>query len=172
MVLQLSGQVEHLFGFVVAAHFGIGNNSIAVAGFEIRGTLLQRLEGLQGQIILTQAGIIDRETIEDLRVISRTSVEKYRNSPKTTPEIALELNANYLVGGSGQKMGDQILLNIQLIDATSDKQLWAERYKREAGDIFELQLEVARSIADEIEAIITPEEAAQIEKIPTQNLEA
>ncbi|RLD89135.1 MAG: hypothetical protein DRJ29_16755, partial [Bacteroidetes bacterium] len=112
------------------------------------------------------------QKIEDLRVISRTSVEKYRNNPKTTPEIATELNANYLVSGSGQKMGDQILLNIQLTDATSDKQLWAERYKREARDIFELQQEVARSIADAIEAIITPEEAKQIEKVPTKNLEA
>ena len=112
------------------------------------------------------------QKIEDLRVISRTSVEKYRNNPKTIPEIARELNANYLVEGSGQKIGDQILLNIQLIDANSDKHLWAKRYKREARDIFELQLEVARSIADEIEAIITPEEAAQIERVPTKNLEA
>ncbi len=112
------------------------------------------------------------QKIEDLRVISRTSVEKYRNNPKTTPEIARELNANYLVEGSGQKLGDQILLNIQLIDATTDKHLWGERYKREASDIFELQLEVARSIADEIEAIITPEEAELIEKVPTNNLEA
>ena len=112
------------------------------------------------------------QKIEDLRVISRTSVEKYRINPKTTPQIATELNANYLVTGSGQKMGDQILLSIQLIDATNDKQLWAERYKREANDIFDLQLEVAKSIAEEIKAIITPKEAAQIERIPTQNLEA
>lgn len=112
------------------------------------------------------------QKIEDLRVISRTSTEKYRNNPKTIPEIARELNANYLVEGSGQKIGDQILLNIQLIEAPSDKHLWAERYKREAGDIFELQLEVARSIAEEIEAIITPEEKEQIEKVPTENLEA
>jgi len=112
------------------------------------------------------------QKIEDLRVISRTSVEKYRNNPKTIPEIGIELNANYLVEGSGQKIADQIALNIQLIDATSDKQLWAERYKREAKDIFELQLEVAKNIADAIEAIITPEEAEQIEKIPTNNLEA
>jgi len=112
------------------------------------------------------------QKIEDLRVISRTSVEKYRNNPLTTPEIAMELNANYLVAGSGQKMGDMILLNIQLIDAVHDKNLWSERYKREARDIFELQLEVAKNIADAIEAIITPEEAEQIEKIPTDNLEA
>lgn len=112
------------------------------------------------------------QKIEDLRVISRTSVEKYRYNPLTIPEIAQELNASYLVEGSGQKIGNQILLSIQLIEASSDKQLWAERYKREAGDIFDLQLEVARSIADEIKVIITPEEAELIEKIPTQNLEA
>ena len=112
------------------------------------------------------------QSIEDLRVISRTSVEKYRYTPLTIPEIARELNANYLVEGSGQKIGNQILLNIQLIDATRDKHLWAERYKKEADDIFELQLEVARSIAQEIQAIITPQEAEQLEKIPTENLEA
>ena len=112
------------------------------------------------------------QKIEDLRVISRTSVEKYRHNPLTIPEIARELNVSYLVEGSGQKIGNQILLNIQLIEASTDKHLWAERYKREAGDIFELQLEVAKSIADAIEAIITPEEAARIEKVPTTNLEA
>jgi TolB-like protein/AraC-like DNA-binding protein/Tfp pilus assembly protein PilF len=112
------------------------------------------------------------QKIEDLRVISRTSVEKYRHNPHTIPEIARELNVSYLVEGSGQKIGDQILLNIQLIDASTDKHLWAERYKREATDIFELQLEVATSIAEAIEAIITPEEAELIEKVPTTNLEA
>ncbi|MEN8201498.1 MAG: helix-turn-helix domain-containing protein [Bacteroidota bacterium] len=112
------------------------------------------------------------QKIEDLRVISRTSVEKYRNNPKTVPEIARELNANYLVEGSGQKIGDQILLNVQLIEAPNDKHLWSARYKREAGDIFELQLEVAKSIAEEIEALITPEERELIEKLPTENLKA
>jgi len=112
------------------------------------------------------------QKIEDLRVISRTSVEKYRGNPKTSPEIARELNANYLVTGSGQKVGDEILLNIQLIDAHSDRNLWSERYNRKTGDIFELQLQIATNIVDEIEVIITPEEAERIEKIPTQNLEA
>jgi TolB-like protein/AraC-like DNA-binding protein/Tfp pilus assembly protein PilF len=112
------------------------------------------------------------QKIEDLRVISRTSVEKYRTTPKTIPEIAKELNANYLVEGSGQKIGDQIVLNIQLIEAPNDKHLLSKRYKRETGDIFKLQMEVAKDSADEIEAIITPEEAEQIEKIPTDNLEA
>jgi len=112
------------------------------------------------------------QKIEDLRVISRTSVEKYRGHPKTAPEIGRELNTNYLVEGSGQKIGDQILLNVQLIEASTDTHLWSKYYKRETGDIFDLQLEIAKSIASEIQAIITPEEVQRIEKVPTENLVA
>jgi TolB-like protein/AraC-like DNA-binding protein/Tfp pilus assembly protein PilF len=110
------------------------------------------------------------QQVEDLRVISRTSVEKYRMHPKTAPEIARELRANYLVEGSGQKIGDQIFLNIQLIEAASDKHLWAEQYISEAKDVFQLQIDVAKSIVAEIEAIITPEEEERIEKPPTEDL--
>ena len=112
------------------------------------------------------------QKIEDLRVISRTSVEKYRNKPKIIPEIARELNVSYFVEGSGQKIGDQILLNIQLIEAPSDKHLWSKQYSREAKDIFKLQREVAKDIAAEIKAIITPEEEARINKVPTDDLVA
>jgi TolB-like protein/AraC-like DNA-binding protein/Tfp pilus assembly protein PilF len=110
--------------------------------------------------------------IKDLRVISRTSVEKYRNAPKTIPEMGCELNVNYFVEGSGQKIGDQILLNVQLIEAPGDKHLWAEQYSREAKDIFKLQQEVAKSIARQVQAIITPKEEERIDKIPTDDLVA
>ena len=112
------------------------------------------------------------QQIEDLKVISRTSVEKYRNNPKTIPEIFKELNVSYFVEGSGQKIGDEILLNIQLIEAATDKHLWSQQYKRDAKDIFTLQQEVAKHIADKIEVIITPEEIARIEKVPTEDLTA
>mgnify|MGYP002725538843 CR=1 FL=1 len=112
------------------------------------------------------------QKIEDLRVISRTSVEKYRNNPKTISEIAQELDVDYFIEGSGQKIGDEILLNIQLIDAPTDKHLWAQQYSREAKDIFSLQREVAKNIADKIHVIITPEEEQRIDKVPTVNLEA
>ncbi len=110
------------------------------------------------------------QRIEDLRVISRTSVEKYRNHAKTIPEIAEELNVQYFVEGSGQKIGSKILLNIQLIDAQSDKHLWSEQYNRETKDVFQLQTEVAKIIADAIEATVTPTELAQLDKKPTENL--
>jgi TolB-like protein/AraC-like DNA-binding protein/Tfp pilus assembly protein PilF len=110
------------------------------------------------------------QKIKDLRVISRTSSEKYRNTGKSIPEMARELNVNYFVEGSGQKIGDQILLNIQLIDGSSDRHLWSNQYRREAKDIFQLQQEIAKNIAEEIKAIITPEEEKRINKKPTQNL--
>ena len=112
------------------------------------------------------------QKIEDLRVISRTSVEKYRNTQKIIPEIAQELGVYYFVEGSGQKIGSQIQLNIQLIEAATDRHLWSEQYTREASDIFDLQKEVAKKIATEIRAIITPEEEKRLEEIPTDNLEA
>jgi len=110
------------------------------------------------------------QQIEDVRVISRTSVEKYRNNAKTSAEIANELNVSYFVEGSGQKIGDQIQLTVQLIEAPTDKHLWAEQYNKKNKDIFALQQNVAKNIASKIKAIITPEEEEQINKVPTDNL--
>jgi len=121
---------------------------------------------------LMESTLNNLQKIEDLKVISRTSTEKYRKTTKSIPEMARELNVNYFVEGSGQKVGDQILLNIQLIDASSDKHLWSRQYKRQVKDIFALQQEIAKNIAAEIKAIITPEEKRQIEKNPTDDLVA
>ena len=121
---------------------------------------------------LMEATLTNLQKLKDLKVISRTSVEKYRNTSKSIPEMAKELDVNYFVEGSGQKIGDGILLNIQLIEASSDKHLWARQYRREAKDIFDLQQEIAKDIAQEIKVIITPEEEKRIEKDPTDNFEA
>jgi TolB-like protein/AraC-like DNA-binding protein/Tfp pilus assembly protein PilF len=121
---------------------------------------------------LMESTLNNLQKIKDLKVISRTSAEKYRNTLRSIPEMSKELNVNYFVEGSGQKIGDQILLNIQLIEAPSDRHLWSRQYRREAKDIFELQLEIARDIAEEIRAIITPEEEKRIEKKPTDDLVA
>ncbi|HMJ68597.1 MAG TPA: helix-turn-helix domain-containing protein [Cyclobacteriaceae bacterium] len=121
---------------------------------------------------LMESTLNNLQKIEDLRVLSRTSAEKYRNSQLSIPEMAKELNVQYFVEGSGQKIGDQILLNIQLIEGPTDKHLWAKQYRREAKDIFELQQEIAKNIAVEIQAIITPDEQRRIEEKPTENLVA
>jgi len=121
---------------------------------------------------LMEATLINLQQIQDLKVLSRTSAEKYRNTNLSIPEMAKELNVSYFVEGSGQKIGDKILLNIQLIEGSTDRHLWGNQYRREAKDIFALQKEIAKNIAEEIQAVITPEEEKRIDKIPTHDLEA
>lgn len=121
---------------------------------------------------LMESTLSNLQKIKDLKVISRTSSEKYRNTFKSVPEMAEELHVNYFVEGSGQKIGSRILLNVQLIEAPNDRHLWSRQYRREVTDIFQLQQEVAKDIAKEIQAIITREERSRIEKNPTENLQA
>ena len=121
---------------------------------------------------LMEATLNNLQKIKDLRVLSRTSAEKYRESTMSISEMANELNVNYLVEGSGQKIGDIIVLNIQLIDGAKDRHLWSKQYRREVSDIFALQQEISKDIAKEIQAVITPEEKSRIEKVPTENLMA
>ncbi|UWX54502.1 helix-turn-helix domain-containing protein [Maribacter litopenaei] len=141
--------------------------SIAVLPFNNESSDSTNLYFVNG---LMESALNNLQKIEDLRVISRTSVEKYRRTQKNVQEIAQELHVNYLVEGSGQRVGNTVLLNVQLIDATTDTPIWSEQYSREVEDIFELQNDVAKKIADAIEAIVTPAELEQIEKIPTDNL--
>lgn len=121
---------------------------------------------------LMESTLNSLQKIADFRVISRTSAETYKNSDRSIPEIAEELNVNYVVEGSGQRVGDQVLLNIQLIEANSDRPVWSEQYRREVVDVFDLQDEVARKIAEAVKATVTPAELEQIEKRPTENLVA
>ncbi len=141
--------------------------SIAVLPFRNESSDSTNLYFVNG---LMESALSNLQKIEDLRVISRTSVEKYRNTEKGIAEIAEELNVNYLVEGSGQRVKNQVLLNIQLIEASSDQPIWVEQYSREVDDIFTLQNEVAQKIAAAIEAVVTPAELEQIEKRPTENL--
>ena len=147
----------------------LSDNSIAVLPFINESSDSSNLYFVNG---LMESTLINLQKIKNLRVISRSSVEKYRNTKKTIPEMAEELHVSYFVEGSGQKVGDQILLNIQLIEASTDRHLWAEQYNREVVDIFELQNEVARNIASSIKVIVTPAELELIEKKPTENLQA
>ncbi len=121
---------------------------------------------------LMEASLYNLQKIGELRVVSRTSVERYRHSNSGVGVIANELNVKYVVEGSGQKINDEILLNIQLIDADSDTPIWTERYQYKLANIFTLQNTIAKQIALAVEANITPQELAQIDKKPTEDLEA
>ncbi len=143
--------------------------SIAVLPFKNESSDSSNLYFVNG---LMESTLNNLQKIEDLRVISRTSVEKYRHTNKSIPEIAEELDVNYLVEGSGQRVGDQVLLNIQLIEASTDKPIWVKQYNQKVVDVFDLQNEVAKKIADAIKAKVTAAEMEQIEQKPTENLEA
>lgn len=110
--------------------------------------------------------------IEDLRVTARTSVEPYRNHPKKVTQIAEELNVSYILEGGGQRQENQIRLTVQLIDAVHDTHLWSRQYDREISDVFAIQSEIAQSIAEEIQAYVTPEVRTRMETEPTSNMEA
>jgi TolB-like protein/Flp pilus assembly protein TadD len=115
------------------------------------------------------------QKIKDIRTISRTSVEKYRNSSLTIPQIARELGVNYIVEGSGQKFGNSFRLNVQLVKAKKETHLWGKLFEQKVGltdDIIKLQSSIAQSIVSELEGTITPQERNLIEKIPTANLTA
>lgn len=141
--------------------------SIAILPFKNMSSDSTNLYFVNG---LMESTLNNLQKIEDLRVISRTSVEKYRNTDKTVLEIAEELNVAYLLEGSGQRIGNQVLLNIQLIDASNDMPIWAQQYNNKVVDVFSLQNTVAKKIAEAIKAKVTPAELQQINKKPTENI--
>jgi len=110
--------------------------------------------------------------IGDLRVISRTTSERFRDSELPSPEIAKSMRVNYLLEGSVRKDGESVRITVQLIDGKSDRHLWSENYDRKLADIFLIQSEIAQNIARELKAVITPQEKTLIEKVPTKNMEA
>ena len=128
------------------------------------------INGIQDEILN------NLQTIKDFRVLSRTSTDQYKSTSRPTiPEISERLGVNFIVEGSGQKYGNFYRLRVQLIAGKNERHLWAQSFEkeiRETKDIFSVQSEIAQAIADELEAIITPEEKHLIEKTPTSNLTA
>jgi TolB-like protein/class 3 adenylate cyclase/Flp pilus assembly protein TadD len=117
--------------------------------------------------------LTDLAKIADLKVISRTSVMQYKTGVKRNlREIADELGVAHIVEGSVQPAGNRVRVRAQLIDARSDRHLWAERYDRPLDDVFAIQSDIAKAIADQLEAKLSPAEKAAIEQPPTANLVA
>jgi TolB-like protein/Tfp pilus assembly protein PilF len=116
------------------------------------------------------------QTIKDLRVVSRNSVDQYKDPEKaSTTEIAKKLDVNYIVIGSGQKNGSTIRVRVKLIEAKNARQMWADSYDKEINetqDIFSIQSQIAEAIASKLKAIVTTEVKQIIEKIPTADLNA
>jgi TolB-like protein/Flp pilus assembly protein TadD len=127
---------------------------------------LENLTGDSGQEYfvdgMTEELIADLGQIEALRVISRTSVMQYKGVKKPLPQIARELNVDAVIEGSVMRAGNRVRVTAQLIQATTDRHLWAQSYERDLRDILALQSEVAQAIANEIKIKVTPQEQARL----------
>jgi TolB-like protein len=123
-------------------------------------------EGIQDEILTRLS------KIADLKVISRTSTQHYKSAPENLREIARELGVAHIVEGSVQKSRDAVRVNVQLIKAANDSHLWAETFDRKLTDIFGVESEVAKSIAEQLRAKLTGQEEQVIAARPTDNTEA
>jgi TolB-like protein len=110
----------------------------------------------------TEALISNLAQIHDLDVIARTSIMRYKGTTKTVPEISRELGVDAILVGSVQRVGGAVRITVQLIRASTDKHLWAREYQRDAADVLKLEAEIARTIAQEIQAHLTPDEAGRL----------
>lgn len=111
----------------------------------------------------------DLNRISNLRVISRTTAEYYRNANLSAGEIAREVKVRNVLEGSVRRQGNQVRVSVQLIDARRDQHLWSEHYDRELRDVLGVQSEIALAVAHKLKAVISEQEKIQIEKISTQN---
>ena len=144
----------------------IPEKSIAVLPFENRSPDPDNAyfaDGIQDEILTRLS------KIADLKVISRTSTQHYKSAPQNLSEIARQLSVANIVEGSVQKSGDSVRVNVQLIKAANDSHLWADTYDRKLTDIFSVETEVAKAIADQLRAKLTGTEEKAITDKPTQN---
>ncbi len=153
-----------------SASASIPAKSIAVLPFENLSADPENAffaDGVQDEILT------DLAKIADLKVISRTSVMQYKGQAnRNVRDIAHQLGAAHVVEGSVQRAENRVRVSAQLIDARNDAHLWAEHYDRPLGDVFAIQSEIAKAVADQLQAKLSPEEKAAIEQQPTADLAA
>src|SRR5881396_622659 len=123
-------------------------------------------EGIQDEILTRLA------KVADLKVISRTSTQHFKSAPDNLPQIAKQLGVMHILEGSVQKANDQVRVNVQLINALTDAHLWADTFDRKLTDIFAVESEIAKTIADTLQAKVSGSEQHAMAARPTQNTEA
>jgi TolB-like protein/Flp pilus assembly protein TadD len=147
----------------------LSQKSIAVLPFENRSHDPENAyftEGVQDEILTRLA------KVADLKVISRTSTQGFKSVPENLPQIAKQLGVAHILEGSVQKSEDRVRVNVQLINAATDAHLWAESFDRKLTDIFAVESEIAKNIADKLQARLTGSEEHAMAARPTENTEA
>jgi serine/threonine protein kinase/Tfp pilus assembly protein PilF len=153
----------------VSQAVAIPEKSIAVLPFENRSEEKANAyfaDGVQDEILTRLS------KIADLKVISRTSTQHYKSAPENLRDIARQLGVAHILEGSVQKSGDAVRVNVQLIKAANDSHLWADTFDRKLTDIFSVESEVAKAIAEQLRAKLTGQEEQVIAAKPTDNPEA
>jgi TolB-like protein/Tfp pilus assembly protein PilF/class 3 adenylate cyclase len=161
--------IAMFFRYRVRSTLTVPEKSIAVLPFENRSDDKANAyfaDGIQEEILTRLA------KIADLKVISRTSTQHYKSAPENLPEIARQLGVAHILEGSVQKSGDAVRVNVQLIKAVNDSHLWADTFDRKLTDIFSVESEVAKAIADQLRVHLTGREEQEIAAKPTDNPEA
>jgi non-specific serine/threonine protein kinase len=146
-----------------------GDTSIAVLYFENLSGVKEDEYFRDG---ITEDIITELSKIKGLKIFPRPTVLGYRDIPVTPQQVGRELNAAFVLGGSLRRAGNRLRINTQLMDARTAFPLWSERYDRELKDIFEVQDEIARKIAEALRITLTPQEREAIAAKPTENLQA
>ena len=167
-VLAVVGFLLFRYGRPVATA-GVPEKSVAVLPFENRSRDPDNAyfaDGIQDEILTRLS------KIADLKVISRTSTQHYKSTPENLPEIAKQLGVAHILEGSVQKSGDAVRVNVQLIKGANDSHLWADTFDRKLTDIFSVESEVAKAIADQLRAHLTGQEEQVLAAKPTENLQA
>jgi len=164
---------------LVAAGFALWLPRRTSAALPLRSIAVLPLENLSGDASqeffvdgMTDELITDLAKVSSLRVISRTSVMRYKGTKKRLPEIARELNVDGIIEGSVVRSGGRVRITAQLLHGPTDRHLWAETYDRDLGDVLKLQSEVAEAIAGQVRAQLTPEQQARLHSARPVNPEA
>jgi TolB-like protein/Tfp pilus assembly protein PilF len=153
----------------VTAQVNIPEKSIAVLPFENRSRDADNAyfaDAIQDEILTRLS------KIADLKVISRTSTQHYKTVPANVPDIAKQLGVAHILEGSVQKSGDTVRVNVQLIKAANDAHIWADTFDRKLTDILSVESDVAKAVADQLQAKLTGREEQVIAAKPTNNPEA
>src|SRR5262249_28726187 len=150
------------------ANTGVPEKSIAVLPFEDLSRDPENAyfsDGIQDELLTRLS------KIADLKVISRTSTQRFKSAPPNIPEIARQLGVANVLAGSVQKVSGTVRVNVQLIHAPNDSHIWAETYDRKVTDIFAIESEIAAKIAENLQAKLTGAEQRAIAVRPTENSE-
>ncbi len=121
---------------------------------------------------ITEDVITELSKIKELWVVSRSAVLAYRDKSVTAPQVAQQLNASYVLEGSLRRAGNRLRITAQLVETQTARSVWAERYDRELKDVFEVQDEIARNIAQALRITLSPQEERAIARKPTENMQA